>query len=743
MEVIFPGWTGPGDAADLARKVAACDRLTTLATSLQGRDLPLRNSVSGSPPPGAAVMPIAVFDEFGRTVKTFRACVHLASIGFSQPSHVLAAVVVQSSLIVIWASEEGESVDARADLHARFRRQLDLDERRRLGLGMWATLPEDEHVSPEERTEAAAIFGSDALGLWTGHPSLSALIDDLANAQDDAFMAAKVQGLKVVADYAASLLLGTGLANQAQRSEIRVDGRVAAAVNLGPSPEGCTHALHAAVTAFLPCLGTVVEKYASELSDELRRCEAFTWRAWKDPALLAGLSDDDPCPCDQPGTLWGACHKWTNQLGTTSYVPLTDSDLVNFVPWDPKKHQPPDFAVISDPMPGMPAGPLILTYSFRLPFALGMEDGAERLFGLKDSWADPDDVGHFGMVPVVRVKFLNQETDQIAGWPVHAPEVLARFFDLPEIPDVGEFEPQPNTYEQWVTIETPSGRLESEDPEDSAYAFRRGFETLNTFLTVLDLAVSDSRVSSVSTHEIGPIVFCGARTQADEWVQLPHLVMHPESYPPSPKPQTLADMRKQLDGSYEDLRDGRPFITAALWHDRALKAHGFRGDNVDCIISLQTAAESLMYDLLRSLLVDLGKSSKQIASRANADLPFRSLVTKEIPPLLGGDWNPEGNGFVGRYWRAVYLVRNRIVHAGYQPNNREAIEALEIYLQFREYISKLLWQKNARYPRTLVCKVGENGLVRRGWMTGRMKAQLELFRSEPGKFYWPRDISGR
>jgi hypothetical protein len=282
-----------------------------------------------------------------------------------------------------------------------------LDERRRLGHGVWSSLPEREHVTSDERAEAAAMFGPDGLGLWTGHSSLSVLIDELAAAETDPHTASKVEGLKVVADYAASLLLGTGLANQSQRTSIRMRGKTALAINFGPAAEHCADALHTAGAGFLPCLGAVIEKYASELSDELRRCEAFAWRAWKDPALLATLSDDDACPCDRPGTLWGDCHKWTDDLGTTAYVPLTDADIVNFVPWDPAKHQPAKLDRKSDPMPNVPDGPLILTYTFRLPFALGAQAGM-HFFGLKETWADPD-------VNIHLVMRMDEVGD--SGWP--------------------------------------------------------------------------------------------------------------------------------------------------------------------------------------------------------------------------------------------------------------------------------------------------------------------------------------
>jgi len=742
VEYVFPGWCSPGDQADLTRKLSASERLVGLALSFCDRDLPLRKGASGPPPPGRQVMPMAVYEEFGRALKTFRAAVHLASIGYGQAAHMLAAVVVQSSLIVIWAIEQGESVDAKAELHSLYRRQLDIEERRRIGV--WKSLSAEDYLIGQERADAESQFGQDAMGLWTGHSSLAELIDELAAAEEDVFTSDKFRGFKVLATYADSLVTGTGLANQSYRTMISLsDERQAMAVNIGPGPEGCSDALHTATAALLPAIDDAVNHYAPDLADEVRRCGALLWRAWKDPAVLGTLADTDPCPCDKPGTLWADCHKWAQQLGTVQYVPLTDADLVNFTPYDPKDNQPLDFDFRSDPL-DVPEGPLILTFTFKLPFTLGIEDSGQTDLILEGSWADPDDIAHFGKTPIVRLRQHNEPTDGIGFSLTRASNALQEFFgDLDESIKEVQFAPIPGAYEQWVTLETPSARLASEDPDDGAYAFHRALLSLNTFLTGLDLAVSDIRISSVSTTEIGPIVFLGAWTQDGHWARLGDLLMHPDSFPFPLKPESADAIKRQLAMAFNDMRGGRLFLVSALWSSRALRAFRYRGDYVDCIVSLQTAAESMMYDLLRGILVDLGKTSAQIASRVNKDLPFRSLLTRELPPLIGGDWNLEGNSPVAKYWRAIYLVRNRIVHEGESPTNREAEEAKQAFFDVREYVSRLLWQKNARFPRTLVAKVGVNGLGRRGWMSQRMRQQCEIFHNEARPFYWPRNVAGR
>jgi hypothetical protein len=649
---------------------------------------------------------------------------------------------LQSSLIVAWVAEQGESVDRKADLHARFGRQIDLEQRRQLGL--WKSLPSEDFLSGPEKHEAVELFGDSPIGLWTGHPSVMELIDDLASGAEDEFTRTKIQALRVMAGYSASLIAGSALGAQAQRTFTRLpDGQQAVVVNIGPGAEACSDALHMASAGLLTALSTVAEKYAPDLKEDVRRCEAFLWRAWKDPQELLGLRDDDPCPCDEPGTLWGECHKWTEELGAVQYVPLTDVDVVNFIPYDPSKHKPLDISIRGTAPEDIPKGPVILTFTLKLPFTLGLEDIGEHVIALPDDWADPDDVANFGKTPIVRFRLHNQATDGMALWPIHAPDALQAFYgNSDHLPSIEDFAPIPDSYEQWVTIETPSGRLASESPDDTAYAFHRGLEVLNTFLTVLELAESDRRISRVSTHEIGAVVFRGALTREGNWIRLGDLVMHIDSYPFPLRPESYDALKRQMDSALQSLQGGRPFVMATLWYGRALRAFHLRGDYPDCVVNAQTAAESMMYDLLRGLFIDLGKPSKEIAAKVKPELPFKSLLTKEIPPRLGGDWNLYGSSPIGRYWNALYLLRNRVAHAGYSPNSVETELALEAYLNVREYINELLWKRNSMYPRTLLAKVGENGLVRRGWMSVKVQERCAIFKAEPRPFYWPKDLAG-
>jgi hypothetical protein len=202
-------------------------------------------------------------------------------------------------------------------------------------------------------------------------------------------------------------------------------------------------------------------------------------------------------------------------------------------------------------------------------------------------------------------------------------------------------------------------------------------------------------------------------------------------------------IESQFEGAFRDLTVGRPFIIANLWHGRAMRALSLRGDTADGVVNLQTAAENTAYDLLGSLLVDEGATSTEIEGQLGTEQAYRSLMTHQFSGRLGGNWDLTASDPVGTYWSKLYLLRNRVVHAGYTPSVHEAEEAHLAFVAFREFLSQRLWERRKIYPRTLLAKVGTNGLARRGWMTAKMRLLCEQLNSEPYPFYWPRDLANR
>ena len=54
---------------------------------------------------------------------------------------------------------------------------------------------------------------------------------------------------------------------------------------------------------------------------------------------------------------------------------------------------------------------------------------------------------------------------------------------------------------------------------------------------------------------------------------------------------------------------------------------------------------------------------------------------------------------MGRYWAQLYKLRNRIVHAGYQPHDGDAEQAERAYLDLDDFLDQRLRAK-AKKSRT-------------------------------------------
>ncbi len=130
------------------------------------------------------------------------------------------------------------------------------------------------------------------------------------------------------------------------------------------------------------------------------------------------------------------------------------------------------------------------------------------------------------------------------------------------------------------------------------------------------------------------------------------------------------------------------------------------GDAADAIISFQTAAETLAYELWALLLADEGLSEAEIASCREAGLSFRSLLSCELAHRLGGQWDLSSDRpAVGRYWARLYVMRNRVVHAGYLPHDGDADEAEAAFVEFDRFLDYQLRSKAKQFPRAARAKL--------------------------------------
>jgi hypothetical protein len=240
-------------------------------------------------------------------------------------------------------------------------------------------------------------------------------------------------------------------------------------------------------------------------------------------------------------------------------------------------------------------------------------------------------------------------------------------------------------------------------------------------------------------------VLLGAYTVSEDkqWHYLGPMIMHPEAFPIDPSSSDPSVNADNLAGIYSQL-DWHPYLRSADWLRRAEYARQYSGDNADVVLSLQISMTSMLYRTWAMLLIDQGKQYADVASALNSGVRLRRLIVSVLPSLLGGRWDVHAvDTAVGRYWKRLYLLHEEILHNGHQPSWPEAEGAYQAYIEMRDFINLRLWERHKSYPRTLLAKVGEAGLIRRGWDSRWMREFMERIRAEPGYFYLARDLTGR
>jgi hypothetical protein len=403
--------------------------------------------------------------------------------------------------------------------------------------------------------------------------------------------------------------------------------------------------------------------------------------------------------------------------------------------------EPPPFLDLSR----LVDGPFVVTFTAHLPFPVGVPQDLGHVLLLGQPFKDASAAEVFGPRPWVKVRVFDTVEQGLPMWRKGTHAALNHFYgvQLDDSEEARYGKDQFRVHDQWVTLETPHAALEGEDPAtDRAFSFHRCVTIFNLFLQTALILTGDVRIRTISTHDLRPVVIIGALEQGREWRHLSVMYMHggearPEGLLITEKPFSEGELN---EGMYAIITN-KPYMNTAIWRSRAQRALRQTGDAADAIISFQVAAESMLFDTYRMLLVDDGLSSVEITSQLSEDIPFKTLLTWRLPEKLGGLWDvTRAEAPIGQYWANLYLVRNSIIHTGIQPNNGHAQAAQAAYWALRDFLESRLWEKRKTYSRTLYVRVGKEQLAERGWLTSPMQRIIDDIDKGPQPFYWPYDL---
>jgi hypothetical protein len=117
-----------------------------------------------------------------------------------------------------------------------------------------------------------------------------------------------------------------------------------------------------------------------------------------------------------------------------------------------------------------------------------------------------------------------------------------------------------------------------------------------------------------------------------------------------------------------------------------------------CIISAQTHIEGLLRTIYRQIKLNNVSNIVELEKKLE-EVSFSDLIKKEMPSILGGNWNLDNDkNTVGIWYQKCYQIRNRIVHAGYRPSNIEAEAAYIGAQDMRLFVYNRLKSKSKYHP---------------------------------------------
>ncbi|MCM3515074.1 hypothetical protein [Nocardioides sp. P86] len=362
---------------------------------------------------------------------------------------------------------------------------------------------------------------------------------------------------------------------------------------------------------------------------------------------------------------------------------------------------------------------VIYTFAFPLPFRLRLPPGLNWIVTDR-KWSFVDREKAAFEFPFVSATFIPGEIPFANLLPYGLDQALNSFYRHGEHQS-GERDAPFNVSQQttWVSLETPMDQLKGEPRvattaaphADEIQALSRCLTGLNAMLRAYTNSTFDYRATQVLARDIGHLVAMGRRDASREWHATGPLIVNSEHWHVEDDSVPEWGM-KMLSGRHWDEQWNHPFLTARTWKARAEYARFRQADMINAVVSLNTAAESLLFDTYRMLCLDSMEESAgaddHVLPDPASELPLAKLLKSELPHLLGGNWSLQQGTPAGRYFRELYALRNSVVHGAKVPNPQETLDGFAAFQSLENFLVERLLARWRSYPRTLMTMAGEN-----------------------------------
>jgi hypothetical protein len=177
-----------------------------------------------------------------------------------------------------------------------------------------------------------------------------------------------------------------------------------------------------------------------------------------------------------------------------------------------------------------------------------------------------------------------------------------------------------------------------------------------------------------------------------------------------------------------------PFFIASDFQFQAKRALWREGNYRNCLIYAQVFGEMILDqtvlclawedDIEPRVACEWFERTNNVAKRATARL------SKQLSGTGSWDYKSE-NTVLGLWVKEVSHIRNRVVHAGYEPTHEEACRALQSCERLASLIRERLINKIGKYPRTCLLYAGREFIESSGSSSKRFREFLDSADEEP------------
>lgn len=221
----------------------------------------------------------------------------------------------------------------------------------------------------------------------------------------------------------------------------------------------------------------------------------------------------------------------------------------------------------------------------------------------------------------------------------------------------------------------------------------RSVSVLNSIVMAYAVENGDDRVYPLTVHEIEPVSHFRI-VEPETWTTYNWMAVHhmrfPGEDPPVLDDTVVARLYKraaETSGSFFEVYEEQ--------YQRSL--YEYQAGRVGiAVLLLSVSVEVLLKKIVRLNLKKEGQHEDAEVDTIISDLTIKKAFSM-TSAILGGDWDRTGDSIVGRWFRTAYYLRNRVAHAGHEPEEGEAEKAIHLTGEFHAFIRKQI----ARAPQTL------------------------------------------